>query len=434
VSNDAGRIPIVVAVIAVLLTAGLRPAAAEPPTQDRMRWAATQLAQTQLPSGLLAYDFDFVLGAPTAEDNIVRQAGVLAYLAEYYALTHDARVRPAVERGLVALTRLSRPLGRGSAQSLIEASGILSVPVGRRTMHRTFDGLGLLYRSSGEAWVVTSGNGYGTAFTGATAMAVIAELHYSLASGSTRFRPSRMAWIKGLQALRLPSGGFRTSPEEIETSPFADGQAWLALAVYRHLHSRDETIRPGLETLEAHLMRAYGRGLAVEFYQWGTMAAAVRFDTTSDRRFLDFVAQQTDAYLETEPTEETRPLNSCAGVEGLATAAGILAGRPGYESLVPRIEQTIRREMDMNRKLQIPPRARAVKLSSDVWFTSGALGRFEGAFLEGGRHLYTRIDHTGHCLSALMKLHRHGLERGTHRFDATAVHGEERPKRETAGR
>jgi hypothetical protein len=425
---------IVMAMAAALLPSGPSSARAEPSAPDRMRWAAIQLVQAQLPSGLLAYDFDFVIGAPTAEDNIVRQAGVLAYLAEYYALTHDARVRPAVERGLLALTRLSRPLGRGPAQSLIEASGILSVPVGRRTMYRAFDGLGLLYRSSGEAWVVTSGSGYGTAFTGATAMAVIAELHYSRASASTRFRPSRIAWIKGLQALRLASGGFRTSAAEIETSPFADGQAWLALALYRHLHPGDETIRSELETLDADLMRSYGHGLAVEFYQWGAMAAAVRFDTTSDARFLDFIAGQTDAYLETEPSEEARLLNSCAGVEGLATAAGILAGRSGYESLVPRIEQTIRREMDMNRKLQILPRSRAVKLSADVWLTSGALGRFEGAFLGGGRNLYTRIDHTAHCLSALMKLHRYELERRRQRFDAAAVPGEQRPGLEPAGR
>src|SRR5262249_54751806 len=88
--------------------------ASSPADADReaIRLAAEHLMRSQPSSGLLRYDFDFVAGIPVASDDIVRQSGVFAFMAAYYADTHDPRMRPALESALLAFRRLSVPIAK----------------------------------------------------------------------------------------------------------------------------------------------------------------------------------------------------------------------------------------------------------------------------------------------------------------------------------
>src|SRR5207245_7523396 len=124
------------------------------------------------------------------------------------------------------------------------------------------------------------------------ALALLAELQYARASGSEEFRDSRLAWIAGLMSLRIPRRGFRASPTSIDESPFVDGEAWLTLAQYSRLHPADQNVREALPDLERYLMRRYADDVTTGFYQWGTMAAAVRLQATGDTRFAEFVRNQ----------------------------------------------------------------------------------------------------------------------------------------------
>lgn len=94
---------------------------------------------------------------------------------------------------------------------------------------------------------------YLTAATGATAVALLAELQYQQATGDDRFGLLRSAWLKGLLSLRIPGRGFRVSPTLIDDTPFYDGEAWFALAYYNERFPQDDGIARLLESLDAYL-------------------------------------------------------------------------------------------------------------------------------------------------------------------------------------
>ena len=135
------------------------------------------------------------------------------------------------------------------------------------------------------------------------------------------------------------------------------------------------------------------------------MAAARRLKTTADPRYVIFIRAQAQAYLDMRRSDQWRGYNTCAGIEGLATAARVLReGRDGDEALLERIQARVHEEMEKNRGLQIPPNATRMAFADGVYVSSPRLRDFSGAFLEGRYQPYTRIDHTMHCVSALIKL------------------------------
>jgi hypothetical protein len=390
-----------------LLTLAARVSVAGPRDGEALRSAARHLMESQLPSGFLAYDFDFVTAAPTSKDNVARQAGVFAFLAEYYAETRDSRAREVVEAGLGALRRASVPISKGWTQSAVDTSRILLSPHGRDIVQRGLRRLGLLYRPYGDGRLVARDGDYATALSGATALALLAELRYAGATGDDRFRDAREAWLKGLLTLYIPGRGFRSAPAGVEQSPFSDGEAWLALAENARRYPGTEPAARLLPRLDAYLMTRYADDVASGFYQWGTMAAAVRFATTSDRRFLDFIAEQAAKLLQLLASEPSPP-NSCALVEGFATALQILSRDRRYEAVVASIQRRVDTEMEKNHRLQLARDTRRITVADGTYLVSPHFGRFAGAFLAGQSRPFTRIDVTGHCLAALLRLERYG--------------------------
>lgn len=132
------------------------------------------------------------------------------------------------------------------------------------------------------------------------------------------------------------------------------------------------------------------------------MAAAVRWETTRDPRFAAFIEQQTLNAMKW--LSEPRVHNTCATVEGLATAARVLrdAGRPN--DLLSSIDQHITTEMRKNYEFQIPPNTGRLDVRNGASVVSPRLEEFAGAFFHERDRPYTRIDFTGHCLSAMVKL------------------------------
>jgi hypothetical protein len=388
------------AVVVLALVISSSPAAAD---QDAFELTADHLIRSQLSSGLLRYDFDFVGGAPSTDDDIVRQAGVVAFMAAYFADTRDPRMRVTVEKSLLTFRALSAPISNGWWQPLVESSGLPSIPIGRRTMWQALERVGLLYRPHGDGRVLTLDGKYASAYTGATAMALLAELLYFEASGDDRYSADRAAWLKGLLAAHNAGRGFRSTPTNLEESPFSNGEAWLALSHYHRRYPHDDAVARLVRGLDSYLMRRYDDDVATGFYQWGTMAAAVRFQTTLDRRFLDFIARQAARALDEAPWSETRHRNTCAMVEGLATAAPLLSSQPEYSVIARRLTEKVDQEMTKNQRFQIPPNVSRLELGDGIYLVSRQLGDFSGAFLAGASRVYTRIDYTGHCLAAMLK-------------------------------
>ena len=393
-------------VVGAIVLPGEMPTPASP---DQTRPAVDWLIGSQLPSGLFRYGFDFLAGVPLQEDNIVRQVGIVYFLAEFYLHSGDESVRSAIQTGLSGAGMRSVPIGKRTLQSLLERTGVLSLPAGRFKLRAALDRLGLLYRPDGDGKVVTADRTYATAFTGTTALALLAELQYSQASGDHRFAQLRSAWLKGLLTLYIPRHGFRLSPTSIDEADYFNGEAWLALAYYQTLFPRDPAIESILPALDGYLMARYGEEASPRFYHWGTMAAATRFAATSDASFLNFIRRQAELALNARWWKAVARYNTCAVMEGLVTAVVVLESADGgRQALTQRLRERIRDEMEKNRRLQISPRAERLQVGRDTYLASPKLKEYVGAFLEGPSLPYARIDYTGHCLSTMVKLDRMG--------------------------
>src|SRR3984893_8528393 len=181
-----------------LVVGGISPAATQPTDQEQLRRAVEYLLAAQLPSGLFVYDFDFVADRPLEPDNIVRQAGIAYFFAEYYRDVPDPRVRRAIEATLGRLGELSLPIGKSRWQSALEQTGLLSGPIGRYKLRAALERFGLLYRPSGDGKVVSLDGRYVRALTGAVAVALLAEMQYSQATTDNRFGSLRAAWLEGI--------------------------------------------------------------------------------------------------------------------------------------------------------------------------------------------------------------------------------------------
>jgi hypothetical protein len=400
-----GRAALLVVAVLALVCGGMAPATAQPTDRDRLRHAVDYLLASQAPSGLFLYDFDFLAGRSVAADNIVRQAGTAYILAEYYLHARDPRVRLAIEAMLKKLDELSLPIGKSGLQSGLEQTRLLSLPIGRYKLRAGLERFGLLYRPSGDGKVISLDGRYLTAETGATAVALLAELQYQQATGDNRFSPLRSTWLKGLLSLRIPGRGFRISPGFIDDTPFYDGEAWFALAYYNEVFPRDDSVAGILESLDPYLMARYANDVKTGFYQWGTMAAARRLKATSNQKFVGFIRAQAQTFLSAPRRDQWRGDNTCSDIEGLATAAAVLRAHGAADrALLERLEARLGEEMEKIRHLQIPPGTSRMDFGEGIYLVSPKLRDFSGAFLEGRFRPYTRVDATAHCVSAMVKL------------------------------
>ena len=318
--------------------------------------AVSYLLTQQKASGLFEYDFDFGHGRSTGKDSLVRQAGTLFSLAEYYSLYPSLKVEQALVRGLNALDLYSTELTDGSKQ--LVSGGVETVKIR----------------------------------TGATALALLTELLYFRASGNGQFEKARKKWLNGLLSLRIHNKGFSTTPKKAKESPYFSGEAWLALAHYVETFD-DLEIQKELEVLDQYFIQEYNKSPHIGFYHWGIMAALIRFYTTQDLKFLDFIKTQTVIFLEKLRPKYNPRSNSCYSLEGLIPAHKILLDkRKDHKTFLLKLQKRIQRELAKVIRLQI-------KYNSKT-------KNFYGAFYSNSKRQYTRIDYTQHCLSAFLKTQR----------------------------
>ena len=327
--------------------------------------AAEYVASAQLPDGTFAYEYDFLQGCFVDKNNIVRQAGAGFVLAEYLHRSCKMEFRSNVERAVAAF----------ATKSISHEDGL----------------------------VVADGYEPAEAPTGATALALLAELHYFAATGDSRFAETRRGWLRALTALQRATGGFAASPGSETESPYFNGESWLALAEFARLFPVDEPARSVLAKADDYLTRRYAETPDVSFFHWGLMAAAVRYETSAEARFLEFIRGQAEVYLSKLRPKARRHTNSGSAVEGLAAAAAALSrGGRGSGRLYRRIMRRVIRELEKAFEMQIM-RGQDQIMISDRQIPLPAEIRFAGAFLNGRRRPQTRIDFTQHCLSAMLK-------------------------------
>ena len=354
--------------LALSLCLPLVPARAEEPSA--LTRAVDALLAVQTNDGLFLYDFDFVRGRTSKRNSIVRQAGTVYALAEYYGHSRDQRMRDPLRRALAALGRQSVEVGDGA---LVSKDG-------------TVDG----------------------AKVGATALTLLAEMYYFGTSGDDRFERDRQAWLRGLLALQRPGAGFRRAPGAETESPYYNGEVWLALALHALTFESPEVAR-SLSQVEPYLMATYGQEPHIGFFHWGLMAAHLRWRATGEARYATFVRDQVRNYL-----EELRPnlnpnANTCYALEGLFPALDMIAADVALrDALGDRVDREFKKILGF----QIRPGQDRLDLGDGTLLISPRLQDFVGAFVAGRKRPSTRIDFTQHCVSALIKARQHGKGAG----------------------
>lgn len=392
--------------------------AAPSPVESRaamMRLTVDSWVNSQSSDGSLPYGFDFLADQSTGVENnpwayIVRQAGSFWVLAEYYQYTGDRRLREPIRRALIALDQHSLPIGKGQIQRWLEGMRLLSLPFARWRLMLALDGLGLLYQTAGPGKVVTPDGLYSSALAGAVAVALLAELTYSRASGDERFAKLGSAWLAGLLSLHIPGGGFRDTPTSIDDSDYANGEGWFALTVYCDMHRDDAHAARILADLDDAMLGKYSDRPNRTFFQWGAMAAEQRYKTTGDARFLRFLQSQAEVFFARFQPRVDPVTNSCTDMEGLAaTLAAMKRSGAGDVALANRIRVRLATEADKLPRLQIQPGQQGLKFAGDARLIAPRMATFGGAFLVGLETPATQVDAAAHCLSALVRIERDAL-------------------------
>ena len=142
---------------------------------------------------------------------------------------------------------------------------------------------------------------------------------------------------------------------------------------------------------------------------WGVMAAAVRFADTHNRKFLNFIETQTTELLnrmEQHPDND----NNCANVKGVVDAMGALRqGGAAERALYQRALNWTEQEMRKAWRMQIQP-GQTELVFSNSRVIAPRMQEFAGSFRSGLYGVDTRVDLTGHCLSAMVKMKRLKIE------------------------
>ena len=373
-------------------------------------WVASSQGADFIP-----YGFSFLADKPIEPDvvspsNLIRQASSSAALANYFDYTGDTKVRDRLQRTLSAFGRLSLPIGKRRLQQVVEATHILSLPAGRWRLKSALGRFGLLYQTSGEGKVVSPDGSYEKALAGTVALALLTEVVYAHASGDQSFAALRAAWRDGLLSLRIPGGGFRQDPSSLDDSDYYNGEAWLALAVYADLNRDDLRSGKALSDLDDALIRRYSEKPNVNFLGWGAMAAAQRYRTTYDPKFLAYLRQLGDSFTARYQRGFAADANNCAAMEGIGAIAATLKQSGENDTDRARaLRAWLSNEAAKLDRLQIQPGQQGLALGGDAYLRAPRMAEYWGGFLAGIYDPLTRVDAAGHCLSAMLIIERNQL-------------------------
>lgn len=332
---------------------------------ERATLAATYMGNIQRKTGYFSYEFDFIAGRWSSADELVRQAGASYGLSDYLLTHPDPIAAQVIQKAIVAYRKNSIQYNGGK--------------------------------------LLTSGGDLKNAETGATALALMGALQFAKATGDRQFEADIVDWKNGLLALHRPSAGFVGGPADQEESPYFNGEAWLALAVYSEYYPADESLKKLLPAMDAYMVKLYSTSPDIGFFHWGLMAASKRFKQTKATYLADFVAGQVSDFLVRMRPDFDEEVNSCYSVEGMSSALSVLQKNPQNAALSSRLLSRVRQEMAKNIAMQILPDQTSILLTKGRTLIAPEVAKYSGAFINGMDRPQIRIDFTQHCLSALIK-------------------------------
>ena len=303
--------------------------------------------------GSVIYEINFKTGKISDKHNLVRDMGTGYGLAYAYWATKNASLKP--------------------------------VTVNFLNYAKT-----LLLKDDEKAFVQDA---KGESKSGASALLLLSLIYYEQASGDTSFADMRKQLANGLVSLFEKDKGIHTSPKNAKTSPYYDGETWLALAVYNHFFPQEENIASIMNDLDDTMYKKYYEKYLYNFFHWGSQAAAFRYRTTKDEKMLSFLQHQADLYMKSQPI--SAHFSTCSYLEGISeTASAVHETDPLlYKRIINRIET----QMEIPRLLQ-----KHISPNGD----NSKIQKFSGLFLKKPKEQKTRNDITQHCLISLIKANK----------------------------
>ncbi len=231
--------------------------------------------------------------------------------------------------------------------------------------------------------------------TGAKALMLLAIIYYEQATQDVEFNELRDNLTQGLDDLYMPNVGFKINMEIPATSPYYDGESWLALATYVHFYPNDKTMMALIENIDETMLEKFNpQDFNNQFFHWGMQSAAARFKDTDDERFLEYMKVMTDAYIKQGYIPDSSAV--CAYMEGLTAAAD--AVQQADTDFYNRLQKHTKAHLENVSSLQILD-----KIPNSNRLLPDGLSQFNGAFLLGKHSSQIRCDATQHCIVALLK-------------------------------
>ena len=218
-------------------------------------------------------------------------------------------------------------------------------------------------------------------------------------------------YIAYILAMKLDGAGFRGSfyfgkKQNKTESPFANGEAFLALVKYYERNPRDE-VKVVIDESFDYFRYVYGEEWDRNFYLWGMAAIKILYQIDIDRRFeyFEFVRDYTDWRMEYYASRRNSTRNNCAYFEGVISAYSVLypnisEERRAYymeeiDYWLTRISGYQVEEGDLMRLQFNNNKGKKVKLTNPE--------RAIGGFLTALQEPVLRIDFTQHCLNSYVQ-------------------------------
>jgi hypothetical protein len=148
----------------------------------------------------------------------------------------------------------------------------------------------------------------------------------------------------------------------------------------------------------------------VNFLGWGAMAAAQRYETTHNPKFLAYLRQLADGFLARFQRRFDADANNCAAMEGIGAIVATLTQSGENDTDRARaLRAWLSDEVAKLDRLQIQPGQQGLALGGEAYLRAPRMAEYSGGFLAGIYEPLTRIDATGHCLSAMVIIERNRL-------------------------
>jgi hypothetical protein len=229
---------------------------------------------------------------------------------------------------------------------------------------------------------------------GAEAMGLAAVLYFEKAAHKDNYKDLREKLKEGLLACFADKKGFLFNPLSDYTWPYFDGESWYALAIYADMFPEDKSVADIIGKIDDTLMNVYQNRIDAGFTHWGMQAAAQRYLTTHDKKFLDFMWNIFLLYEQQEPYINAA---GCAYLEALGDMAKAF-NAAGENNKYNRIVDRFNLEKNTPFILQV-----TTKHLANGKKVAKTREKFIGLFLPDVNESQTTVDVMGHCAVAVLK-------------------------------